>query len=59
MFDFWFFVPKSGLVFIIFSVIGIFVWIKVQTYLIHPYDWIYGYEILLFIICFFIYSHGK
>jgi hypothetical protein len=53
MFSFWFFVPKSGLVFIIFSVLNFFIWNNYKGRLSHPYLVVIGAEIILFLICFY------
>jgi len=54
MFDFWYFVPKSGVAFIFISVAMITIWNSCKTMLDKPYIWIFSAEILLFIICFYI-----
>jgi hypothetical protein len=53
---FWYFVPKSGVVFIFLSVIFITVWNVYKEKLDFPYVWIFIVELMLFLICFLIAS---
>jgi len=54
MFGFWFFVPKSGVAFIVLSVLSIVIWNGYRKILPDPYAWIFTAEFILFIICFVI-----
>lgn len=53
MFSFWYFVPKSGLIFIFLSVINFFIWSNYKSRLDHPLLLIIISEVILFLICFF------
>jgi hypothetical protein len=53
MFNFWFFVPKSGLAFIILSVLNFYIWNIYKNRLSHPYIIIFAVELLLFLVCFY------
>ena len=57
--NFWFFVPKSGVAFIFITVAAITVWNRYKTIITHPYYWIFGFEVILFIICFYIADHER
>lgn len=54
MFDFWYFVPRSGIAFIFLSVLAIVLWNQYGYYLPYPFAWIAVTEIILFVICFHI-----
>lgn len=49
---FWYFVPKAGIAFILFSIIIIAVWNIYKDSLQNSFLWIISAELVLFSICF-------